>query len=322
MVVCGQVWAEGLIVDADALFRYAQSRFDNKEWATAQVEFKRFTYFFEKDPREALARLRIGQCMFHLARFSEARTVFEKLAKKQSALFVEATLMLARSCLALSRKNHARKFPMQESLYYKEQAGIYLNLLLTQVEDPVVRDRIYLNLVQVYLSQMDITVKGAGDPDLDLNLNLNLALEAVSSLSPRRPMLKTQLITSLKKIERLELKDPVSAGLLALIPGAGHLYCGRIRDGIVAFFFNSALILGAYHSFDSGNNALGGLISFTGAGFYSGSIYGSIASAHKWNRKYRRDALKEVWNLLTPALVLKKSFLNSKKVCLALEIPL
>jgi len=42
--------------------------------------------------------------------------------------------------------------------------------------------------------------------------------------------------------------------------------------------------------------ALGGVITFVEIGFYSGNIYGSISSAHKYNRDQDRklvDRLKE-----------------------------
>ncbi len=37
---------------------------------------------------------------------------------------------------------------------------------------------------------------------------------------------------------------------------------------------------------------LGGLITFFEIGLYSGNIYSAVSSAHKYNRKQKRDFLK------------------------------
>jgi hypothetical protein len=52
----------------------------------------------------------------------------------------------------------------------------------------------------------------------------------------------------------------------------------------------------AYESFDKGQSALGGVISFVAFGFYSGNIYGSIASAHKYNRKKNGQFIQHLKN--------------------------
>ena len=166
--------------------------------------------------------------------------------------------------------------------------------------------------------KIDLILERALDTKQD-SKDIKLALK---KLRDRYPILKEQLLKAISDIKEQKEKNPTLAGVLALIPGAGHLYCGRPRDGAVAFLFNSALFLAARHAFDNGNNALGGLIAFTGAGFYSGSIYGSISSAHKLNRQHRNRSIQKVRELLAPKLVLKRSFFHPGTICLALELPL
>ena len=50
-------------------------------------------------------------------------------------------------------------------------------------------------------------------------------------------------------------------------------------------------IVAAWQAYDDGNEALAGVIGFVGTGFYSGNIYGSITSAHKYNKKKVADIL-------------------------------
>ena len=86
------------------------------------------------------------------------------------------------------------------------------------------------------------------------------------------------------------------AGALAILPGTGYLYCNRPRDALISFLINGGLIFAAYEAFDNDMVALGGVISFVEIGFYSGNIYGSISSAHKYNQDQDRrfvDRLKE-----------------------------
>jgi hypothetical protein len=78
-------------------------------------------------------------------------------------------------------------------------------------------------------------------------------------------------------------KNPVLAGVFAVIPGGGFLYTGRFHDAAAAFIINTGLGLAAWKAFDQDNPALGGVITLVGSGFYSGSIYGSISAAHKNN---------------------------------------
>jgi hypothetical protein len=91
-------------------------------------------------------------------------------------------------------------------------------------------------------------------------------------------------LEKLEEADEIPEKIPGLAGTLSLIPGAGYLYLGRYRDAATAFLLNAALIGATWEAFDNGNEILGGLLGVVEAGFYSGNIYGSVSSAHKYNR--------------------------------------
>jgi hypothetical protein len=92
------------------------------------------------------------------------------------------------------------------------------------------------------------------------------------------------LINKLDGINSIKRKNPKIAGALSIIPGAGFLYCERYRDALVSFLLNSALIIASYKSFQNDNPYFGGAIAFFETGFYTGNIYGSISSVHKYNK--------------------------------------
>jgi hypothetical protein len=94
--------------------------------------------------------------------------------------------------------------------------------------------------------------------------------------------------------EAIPRKSLVTAGILSLIPGGGYLYCGRVQDALIAFFFTGAFIYGAVESFGHDLYALGGMMSLVGIGFYSGSMYGGVTSAHKFNQAKKSEFVREL----------------------------
>ena len=105
----------------------------------------------------------------------------------------------------------------------------------------------------------------------------------------------TILAESSLKGEFLPYKNPTTAGILAgALPGMGHAYCGRYKDGMVALVLNGLFIWAAVESFHQDNPALGSILGFLELGWYSGNIYSAVNSAHKLNRKLKDDYLKSL----------------------------
>ncbi len=103
-----------------------------------------------------------------------------------------------------------------------------------------------------------------------------------------------QILSGLDRTGDIPRKSPGIAGFLAVVPGAGYLYCERPRDALVSFIINGGLIYSAIRSFRRDDYALGGVVSFVGFGFYAGSIHGSVASAHKYNRAWKRRFIEDL----------------------------
>jgi len=106
--------------------------------------------------------------------------------------------------------------------------------------------------------------------------------------------------TGLDNIDNIPRKSPAVAGTLAaIIPGAGHLYTERRRDALVAFLLNGAFIWSAVELFDDEKYVTGGIVTFFELGWYTGNIYSAVSSAHKFNRRKKKDFLQGLRDRVT-----------------------
>lgn len=100
----------------------------------------------------------------------------------------------------------------------------------------------------------------------------------------------------LGKLESAKHKDPTTAMLLGIIPGAGYLYTEQPRNAMVSFLVNSVLAYAVYTSFKTENYGLGIIVGAFSISFYGGNIVGSGTSAKRYNEKIKRDAIIELRN--------------------------
>lgn len=264
--------ATGLVISPDMQFEYADTLFSQKDFRNAEVEFKRFVHFFSDDPRAGRAEFFIGMALFHQKMFYEAARQFNEMILKDPDIIAvetrEAYFMQSRAFLEMNNPAYAR--------------AVLENFLLL-IHDQDVRDRIYLDLARLHIQvsrQLGMDELAPAEAALDkISPDSVLAAEKIG------------LMERIRAARSVPDKNPVLAGLFAVIPGGGFLYTGRFHDAAAAFCLNTALGLGAWKAFDQGNPALGAAAAFAGAGFYSGSIYGSISAAHKHNHARKIQAL-------------------------------
>jgi len=119
--------------------------------------------------------------------------------------------------------------------------------------------------------------------------------EAFDILSPYYDR-SSKLVEKLQKTaSSVPHKSPLIAGILSgVIPGAGHLYSKKPKDGIVSFFLNALFITGAVTAFRNDYNVTGGILSFFELGWYLGGIYSAGQAAKKSNESIRRRYLKSL----------------------------
>jgi hypothetical protein len=155
-----------------------------------------------------------------------------------------------------------------------------LENLLTMATDQDVRDKAYFECGWIYLK------KGLWEE----------AKACFDKISPenRGKFKVEEMLEELSREELFPQKNPNTAGFLAVLPGAGHLYTGRPKEALASFLVNGALIFAAYQAFRHEQYALGGVIAVVGVGFYTGNIYSAVNSAHKFNRDEKSRFLKHL----------------------------
>ncbi|MBF0257310.1 MAG: hypothetical protein HQK62_00490 [Desulfamplus sp.] len=297
-----------ITINSDMQYQYAIDRFEQQDFQTAIVEFNRFIYFFPKDKRVKEATFKKGVALFHAKRYEEALTIFKDLSELFSdnsdyangysssrynvsedfistgnitavndddlldddTLGTEAFFMLSATFLAVKRDASAQMVL---------QNFIMLN------DDPAEEDRAYYALVWIYLAR----AQDSHTSYKEAQQALTQAIEYIKKMTPegrdvyKADNLENEISRTVDFMDQNK-KNPLVAAIASVIPGGGFAYCNRYRDAVVAFLLNSAFVLAAVESFEDGNEALGGLIGFVGSGFYGGSIYGGISSAHKYNK--------------------------------------
>jgi tetratricopeptide (TPR) repeat protein len=256
---------ESIIINSDQQFRFAENYFHKGEYYRAISEYERFIHFFPGDERVPLAAFKIGESYFHGERFKEAITAF--------TLVIET---YPDSGYALNSYFRVGDCYLEVKLY--DMALATLDNLLRINQDPAVNDEAHYRQGWIYLEK--------GDWE-----NAQGAFSKVSPENRDRYRLR-ELSEKMNKKESLKTKNPHAAGLLAILPGAGHAYCERYRDALISFLLNGAMILAAYEAFDHDNEALGGLITFFEIGLYSANIYSAVNSAHKYNVRQKNDLLQ------------------------------
>jgi tetratricopeptide (TPR) repeat protein len=279
--------ASSIVLSSDEQFNYAQDLFSSKDYLTAVNEYKRFIYFFPKDERVELAMYQIGLSYFFGRQFGEAVKSFKALTGKyfETEYSIKSYFKISEAYIAL------KAFDL---------ALINLHNLIAITKDENIKDEAHYRIGWIYIETASWD-------------NARHYFEKISPINRDKFRLK-ELADELNKETLIPRKDPKLAGFLSIIPGGGYLYCERYKDALISFLLNGGLILAAYESFDEGHSALGGLLTFVGFGFYAGNIYGSVTSAHKFNRK---ETGQFIYKLKKNTRVNLSADLENKSVCLS-----
>jgi hypothetical protein len=267
VLLAPNLYAQDNVGSADQLYGFAENLFNQGDYFRSITEYKRFIFYYPADQRVSLAAFGIGQSYFKAQRWSEAEESFQVFISQfnNSPQLLEALYLKA-----LAQKNQ-NKF---------DQALSTLNSL-EKIAGGEVRERSIFQKAMIFIERAD----------------WERANSMLKTIPPSSVFFRYSKIISqgLDNSSKLPHKDPVLAGALsALLPGAGQLYTERPRDALVAFLLNAAFITGAVQSFRHNNEITGGILSFFELGWYSGTIYSAIGSAHKFNERVKLEFIHKL----------------------------
>lgn len=92
-------------------------------------------------------------------------------------------------------------------------------------------------------------------------------------------------LAAIDEYERGRDKSYVVGGLLGLVPGLGYAYSGEYANALRSLIMNALCIWGIVEFADREQWAGVAVVGFAGLTFYSGSIYGGVDSAFRYNRR-------------------------------------
>lgn len=131
-----------------------------------------------------------------------------------------------------------------------------------------------------------------GDSDMTRFAGRRLAvteLERRNTTAAREALRKSPAdesipLAALDQYERGRDKHPWLGGLLGMIPGLGYAYSGEYANAGRSLILNSLFLFGMLRTADDENWGAFAAISFFELTWYSGSIYGGIDAAHRYNQ--------------------------------------
>lgn len=272
-----------ITIDSEEQFQFARQTMERGEYLRAVAEFERFIHFFPKDEKVPQAHYLIGFCYLKAKEYALARKVLENVNKSYPDRPV------AGKALFLMGESYYRQGLQKEAqMYFKKVIERYPHL-----------DVKHAAQYRLAWSRMKV----------DQWREASETFKMVEKGSPLYPNSQDLAELSLKG-EALPYKKPATAGVLAILPGLGHLYCERPKDALVAFLLNGLTIWAAIEAFDEDLQVLGSLLLLLEVGWYAGNIYSAVNSAHKYNRKVRNDFRKNLPDRLNLNLFITKGGLG------------
>jgi len=263
-----QTRAETVVIDSQNQFQLASEAMAKGDYRQAVYEFKRFLFFFPSDPETPKIHYLIGKCYFLEKNFEVARESLDQTYQTyaDSAVGGQALLLIGES--------YFQQGVSKEAIYYFEKT-------VSEYAQPEIKNAAIYKLGWARMQ--------AGQWQ-----EASQAFQTVASDSPLFSSSQNLARESLKATD-LPSKNPTTAGVLAaVVPGMGHVYCNRYKDGLVAFALNGLFIYAAHEAFAHDQDALGGMLCFLELGWYSGNIYSAANSAHKYNRAVRNEYRKNL----------------------------
>jgi TolA-binding protein len=253
-------------------YSFAQSLMKKGYWEEAAVEFQRFCFLSPGHPFAAKAKLAIGRCYEQGGELAKAIAAYRAVAKEHpnTPSGLEGHYRIGEAAYLAGEYDTARQ----------ELTGFLDSHPASSWKWPA-QYRIAWSSLRLH--------------------SFYVASEQFTSIAAMESPFREQageIVQGIGQVGDLPYRSPWMAGLLScLLPGAGQVYAGAYKDGLLSLLVNGALIAASYEAIDKEVYGAGGLVSLVTLTFYSGNIYGAVNSAHHANmealtthlRTYRRQ---------------------------------
>jgi len=94
--------------------------------------------------------------------------------------------------------------------------------------------------------------------------------------------------------QRTPRRSPRIGGVLGLVPGLGYAYSGEYANALRSLILNALFLYGMADTADDEEWGAFTVITFFELTWYTGSIYGGIDAAHRFNRQREEDCVGRV----------------------------
>ncbi len=270
---------EPVFTDADLTLMQGDTRYYEGDYYRALTSYKDFLWRFPNDYRADRVRLKKAWVHYAGGEYRQAANILDRLAVEQT--------------------EH----------YEGWWARHYFGLVAYEAGRSPLARTAFLDVLDLCQPQMERVDQADQDPDVatcvELTARARLSLARVSasrhnfdeahqhlSSVPPQSRFAEEALDVADHLDNLVIprkKSPALAGTLSIIPGLGHLYIGETRNAIFAMAWNGIFIYGLVDSILSGNYGQAALIGLLETIWYSGTIFGAVAGAHRYNRDVRRN---------------------------------
>jgi tetratricopeptide (TPR) repeat protein len=252
---------------AEKQLLYAEHLYDEKAYSSAILEYKRFLFYHPGADMSGFVRYRIAQSYYYEGNRELAQELFKEFLEvfPASPLFLQAQFMLGKIHFDLGEYSAAR--------------SVFFQTINAGGDSQVAAQALYLRGWS-YLHERDW-----------LKAIAEFRKVQQFQAGPSLKLLSDELADTTLKKTPPPLKSPgLAQWMSTFLPGAGQIYAGKTRNGLIATAINAAffyLLVDAIRE-ERYIDAVG--VYLAGARFY----WGNRSNARKWAMEHNQELEAEL----------------------------
>jgi tetratricopeptide (TPR) repeat protein len=244
--------------------QFADALYDSGDYYRAISEYKRYIFYNGEGKFVKNAVYKIAMSYLMAGKYDEAADSFDGISAKYSG-DLKYLSMLGEAMAAALKKDYVYSTSVADRILNDDGASKYLDKAH------------YL----IGFNYMDLGDFKASDAEFGKIEGTELGGSSAS------------IRALLNKSTEIPTRSPVISGILSLIiPGSGHMYCGRWADGIISLLLNSFFIYNTYEARVRKDNVQELAYGIPEIFLYLSSVYGSVVSADRFNNDEVREFIK------------------------------